>query len=51
MPQARQRVIADFERVYVERILAKHGGNVSRAATASGLAHRYFQTLKAKYGR
>jgi DNA-binding NtrC family response regulator len=51
MPQARQRIIADFERAYVERILAKHGGNVSRAASASGLAHRYFQTLKAKYGR
>jgi DNA-binding NtrC family response regulator len=51
MPQARQRIIAEFEREYVSRILAKHGGNVSRAATASGLAHRYFQTLKAKYGR
>ncbi len=45
---ARQEVIAAFERVYVERVLAKHGGNVRRAAEASGIARRYFQVLRAR---
>ena len=45
---ARQRVIEDFERVYVEQVLAKHGGNVVQAAAASGLARRYFYILKAR---
>ncbi|AKU94064.1 Response regulator of zinc sigma-54-dependent two-component system [Labilithrix luteola] len=46
--RARDRVVADFERRYVERILAKHGGNVARAAAASGLARRYFQLIRAR---
>ncbi len=45
---ARQRVVERFERRYIERILAEHGGNVMRAAAASGLARRYFQILRAK---
>jgi DNA-binding NtrC family response regulator len=45
---ARQRVVDAFERRYVERVLAKHGGNVARAAESSGLARRYFQLLRAK---
>lgn len=45
---ARQHVIEDFERVYVEHVLEKHGGNVMRAATASGIARRYFYILKAR---
>jgi DNA-binding NtrC family response regulator len=45
---ARQRVIEDFERRYVERVLAAHGGNVSRAARASGIARRNFQILRAR---
>ncbi len=48
---ARQRVIDDFERVYVEHILARHGGNVVRAATASGIARRYFYVLKARQSK
>jgi ActR/RegA family two-component response regulator len=32
----------------VERMLAKHGGNVSRAAEASGMARRNFQLLRAR---
>jgi len=43
-------VIADFERVFVAQVLARHGGNVSRAAAASGLARRYFQILKQRSG-
>src|SRR5262249_16429241 len=47
-PAARQRVVDAFERAYIERVLAAHGGNVSRAAEASGIARRYFQILRAK---
>ncbi|MFO0670495.1 MAG: helix-turn-helix domain-containing protein [Polyangiaceae bacterium] len=39
--QARQDVVARFERLYVEQVLRENGGNVTRAAKASGLAHRY----------
>ena len=41
LPEARARVVAEFERYFVERILAKHNGNVSHAAAASGIARRY----------
>jgi DNA-binding NtrC family response regulator len=45
---ARQRAIEEFERVYITRVLAEHGGNVMRAAAASGIARRYFHILKAR---
>lgn len=48
LPRARELVVADFERRYLTRILAQHGGNVTRAAAASGLARRYFQHLRTK---
>ncbi|MFT3769805.1 MAG: sigma 54-interacting transcriptional regulator [Minicystis sp.] len=47
--RARERVVEEFERRYVQRILAQHGGNVTSAAAASGIARRYFQLLKAKH--
>jgi transcriptional regulator with GAF, ATPase, and Fis domain len=47
-PRARQEVMDRFERRYIERVLAKHGGNVARAAAASGIARRYFQLLRAR---
>lgn len=37
-PAARDRVSCNFERRYVEAVLAKHGGNVGAAARASGVA-------------
>ena len=49
LSRAREAVIHEFERRYVERVLAKHGGNVARAADASGIARRYFQILRARY--
>jgi DNA-binding NtrC family response regulator len=49
--QARQRVLDAFEHAYVERLLAAHGGNVARAAAASGIARRYFQLLRARQAR
>jgi DNA-binding NtrC family response regulator len=46
LPAARQRVVDEFLRRYVEDALAKQGGNVARAAAASGVARRYFQILR-----
>jgi len=45
---ARERVVDELERRYVETVLAEHGGNVSRAAAASGIGRRYFHRLKAR---
>ncbi len=47
-PAAKQRVVESFERRYVERVLAAHGGNVAKAADASGIARRYFQLIRAR---
>jgi two-component system, NtrC family, response regulator HydG len=43
---ARERVLDAFLRRYVAHVLAKHGGNVTRAAAASGIARRYFYVVK-----
>jgi transcriptional regulator with GAF, ATPase, and Fis domain len=51
LSRARQRVIDDFERRYITRVLSQHGGNVLRAAAASGIARRYFQILRNKKAR
>ena len=48
LPRARELIVEEFERRYVERIVDAHGGNVSRAAAASGIGHRYFQKLRAR---
>jgi transcriptional regulator with GAF, ATPase, and Fis domain len=46
--QARARVLESFEQRYVERMLENHGGNVMRAAAASGIARRHFQRVKSR---
>jgi two-component system, NtrC family, response regulator HydG len=43
---ARQEVLEELERRFVEKALAEHGGNVTRAAAASGIARRQFQRVK-----
>jgi DNA-binding NtrC family response regulator len=48
LPLARAEVVDEFERRYVARVLEEHGGNVSKAAAASGIALRYFQLIKAR---
>ena len=48
LPRARQRVVAEFERRYVERVLQLHDGSIARAAEASGIARRYFRLLRAR---
>jgi DNA-binding NtrC family response regulator len=45
---ARERVIAEFERRYVEDAFVRNGRNVTRAAEAAGIARRYFRTLRAR---
>ena len=51
MPHARQVVLDEFEERYVTRAVAAHGGNLSRAAAASGVTRRYFHKLKSKAKR
>jgi transcriptional regulator with GAF, ATPase, and Fis domain len=48
---SRQQAIAEFERRYVERVLARHGGNVTKAAQASGIARRYFSLIMARHAK
>ena len=48
LPIARQQMLQQFEQRYVRRMLELHRGNVSRAATASGIGRRYFQMIKAR---
>jgi DNA-binding NtrC family response regulator len=45
---ARDRALATFEREYVQRLLARHGGNVTRAAEASDIGRRYLTTLASR---
>jgi two-component system response regulator HydG len=47
-PVARKRAGDEFSRRYVENVLARHGGNVGKAAKASGIALRYFQLVRAR---
>jgi DNA-binding NtrC family response regulator len=48
LTQARQLVIDEFERRYLARTLARHGGNVTHAARAAGVARRYFRLLRSR---
>jgi DNA-binding NtrC family response regulator len=48
---ARAAALNEFERRYVARVLARHGGHVGRAAAASGIARRYFQVLRGRSSR
>jgi two-component system, NtrC family, response regulator GlrR len=47
---AKIRVIASFERSYLEQLLASHGGNVTRAAVAAKKNRRAFFELMRKHG-
>jgi DNA-binding NtrC family response regulator len=46
--EARQRVLEEFERAYLEKALADNGGNVAQAAARSGIARRHFQRIRAR---
>jgi two-component system, NtrC family, response regulator HydG len=47
---ARDRVLGAFHRRYLSWLLEEHGGNISKAAAAAGVARRYFYTLKDRVG-
>lgn len=49
-PAARDKIVEEFTRRYVEHMLSLHGGNVTRAAAASGIGRRYFQMVRGKAG-
>ncbi len=49
--QARDHVMRSFEERYVDAMLAKHDGNISKAAAAAGIARRYFYTIRTRRGR
>ena len=46
--RARERLLEEFGRRYVEHALDAHDGNVTHAARASGLGRRYFQTIRSR---
>jgi DNA-binding NtrC family response regulator len=47
-PLARDKVVEEFTRRYVEHMLSLHSGNVTRAAAAAGIGRRYFQMVRGK---
>jgi DNA-binding NtrC family response regulator len=51
LAESRQRIVEAFERLYIDAVLAKHGGHVLKAASEAGVARRYFQILKARSPR
>ena len=50
LPAARQRVIENFEREYLQRLLDRHGGSVSKAAPVAEVDRVYLYRLMRKYG-
>ncbi len=47
--EARQELLAAFEKSYLEAQLSRHGGNISRAARAAGLDRMHFKRLLARH--
>jgi transcriptional regulator of acetoin/glycerol metabolism len=47
--EAKERLIASWERDYVTQLLRRAGGNVSRAAREGGLDRVYLHRLIKKY--
>jgi len=48
--EAKGRLVEEFEREYLTHLLAKHKGNVSRAAQEAGIDRNYIHRLVKKYG-
>lgn len=47
--KAKSRIVAQFEKSYIERLLLSHGGNITRAANASQKNRRTFWQLIRKH--
>jgi two-component system response regulator HydG len=50
LSEARDIIIEDFERRYLQKMMAQHDGDATRAAAAAGVARRYFQLLRSRRG-
>ena len=48
--EEKARIVADFERAYLHRVMKKAGGNISQAARLAGKERRAFDRLLKKYG-
>ncbi len=48
--EAKERLLDVFEKHYVEQLLARHGGNVSRAAAEAGVDRNHLARLAKKHG-
>jgi DNA-binding NtrC family response regulator len=48
--RARERVVFEFERRYIDWALAEHAGNVTKAAEACGIGRRYFYVIRSRSG-
>ena len=48
--RAKQTLIDDFERGYLERLLARTGSNVSRAAALAGIGRHTLRELMRRHG-
>ena len=49
--EAREELLAHFEKGYLQAQLSRHGGNISRAARAAGLDRMHFKRLLARHQR
>ena len=47
--EAKENVIEEFERAYVQNLLRAHNGNISKAAQHSGIDRRSLHRLLAKH--
>jgi DNA-binding NtrC family response regulator len=47
---AKEQLLASFERAYLEALLPRHGGVVSRAAEAAGLSRKHLHDLIRRLG-
>ena len=48
--EAKDIVIADFEKEYISKLLVHHKWNITEAAEAGGVNRKTFQRLIAKHG-
>jgi len=48
--EAKEQLLDAFEARYIERLLSKHGGNVSRAAKEAGVDRNHLARLAKKHG-
>jgi DNA-binding NtrC family response regulator len=48
--EAKARIVDDFERAYLERLLDRHEGNLSAAARAAELDRKHLRELLRKHG-